>query len=223
MNQIFYLDKNYIEENMEICIIGATGLVGNHLLSKLKADDKITKIHAIARQEISGEKIQHYKLNEFHKIPNNVNWFVSCLGTTIKNAKSPQAFYDIDYNLNLEFALKAKNTNANFMIISSQGANSKSNFLYTKTKGELEDSLIKLDFNKLVIFRPSLLIGNRNEKRTLENIGIMTHKLLSPILPKKISKKMGTSVECLANKMLSQLHSSPKTEKQIVFINPDQI
>ncbi|MBN3519894.1 NAD-dependent epimerase/dehydratase family protein [Algoriphagus lutimaris] len=90
----------------------------------------------------------------------------SSLGTTIKQAGSKERFYQIDHDMVLEFATWAKNLGASkFLYVSSLSADPESSVFYSKVKGEVEQDLQKLDYSFLGIFRPSLLLGNRNEFR----------------------------------------------------------
>ena len=160
-------------------IAGATGLVGGSLLELLLQDDHYEKVISLQR----GQAILiHPKLVTIETdftdleeilLPIVTNVFC-CLGTTIKNAGSKEQFRKVDYIFPLALARCAAKANAaNFLIITSMGANASSNFFYNKVKGELEDQLALIkDIPTISVLRPSLLLGKRVEKRIGESVGI---------------------------------------------------
>jgi len=100
-------------------------------------------------------------------IPTTV--FVSGLGTTRKDAGSFESQRKIDFDLNLDLAKAAKAAGAKtYVLISSTGADSTSRFPYMKMKGELEDAVIEIGFERTVILRPGLIVGSREKTRLLE-------------------------------------------------------
>jgi uncharacterized protein YbjT (DUF2867 family) len=93
------------------------------------------------------------------------------LGTTIKKAKSKEAFRKVDYDYVIEAARLAKTSNVEkILVITAMGANSKSKFFYSRVKGDVEGTLQHLALNTVHIFRPSLLLGERKEFRAGEKI-----------------------------------------------------
>jgi uncharacterized protein YbjT (DUF2867 family) len=158
-------------------VLGATGLVGQKLVEKLTIDERYESILIINRREVNythpkiQEKVIDFdKINESIKQVNATDLFC-CVGTTIKTAGSQEAFRKVDFDIPVNFGKIAKrNEIQNFVIISSIGANSKSATFYSKVKGEVEDQLSALRIPHLTILRPSLLLGNRDEKRLGEGI-----------------------------------------------------
>jgi uncharacterized protein YbjT (DUF2867 family) len=109
-----------------------------------------------------------------------------CLGTTMKKAGSRSEFYKVDFNYPLQIAKAALSNQAKrFAIVSAMGANSSSLIYYNRVKGEIEGSLKQLNFESLLIFRPSLLVGERNEQRFGEKMGERLSKMLNPLIPAK--------------------------------------
>ncbi len=173
-------------------IIGATGLVGSQLLNFLIEDDRFSQINVFTRRStgLANSKIKEY-LVDFNNID---NWgkFVqgdvlfSCMGTTLKTAGSMENQYRIDYTYQFEVAeYAAKNGVVDYVLISSVGANAKSKVFYSRMKGELEHAVEKLGFRKTIILRPSILDGNRKEKRTAEVISIKVGRWLTKFIFKK--------------------------------------
>lgn len=93
-----------------------------------------------------------------------------CLGTTLREAGSKEAFVHADYTLVVDTALTAKKLGAtHFVVISSLGANAGSPFFYNKVKGKMEEALIAQKWEQLTIVRPSMLLGHRDERRFNES------------------------------------------------------
>lgn len=107
-----------------------------------------------------------------------------CLGTTIKKAGSQTAFRKVDQDYPLAFARIAKVRGTRvYSIITAMGSNPNSSIFYNRVKGEVEKSLDKLGFSSLVILRPSLLLGARNEFRLGEKIGSALMRIIAPLTP----------------------------------------
>lgn len=182
-------------------IIGATGLVGGQLLQELLKDNQFSEVLVLGRRSVN---IQHAKLTE-HLIdfdqPNAYGHLVqgdvlfSCLGTTLKKAGSKERQWKIDYDYQYEMAQAAqKNQVATYVLVSSSGANSKSKVFYSRMKGELEEAIQKLQFSRLLIFQPSLLLGDREEVRKGEKIGEFIGVFLTRYIMKKYKPIQGLEV-----------------------------
>jgi len=171
-------------------VIGATGLIGKLLVDKLLADNRYHTVKVFARKS-SG--INHPKLEEhivnFDEIENWKEHIIgdelfSAMGTTIKKSGSKEAQYKIDVTYQYEFAkAAAENEVKSYFLVSSSGANAKSKLFYMKIKGELEEKVRLLPFTKIRIFKPSLLLGERDEKRFGEKAAERILKIVVPIFP----------------------------------------
>lgn len=156
-------------------IAGYTGLVGREILGLLLNSHKYEKVIAVGRRKID---LEHPKLIQQAvdfdnlQLRSNVDDVFCCLGTTIKKAGSKEKFRNVDFQYPLNLAQEARNNGATaFILVSANGANKKSRFFYNKVKGELEEAVDKLGYEKLEIIRPSLLMGDRQESRLVEDIG----------------------------------------------------
>lgn len=166
-------------------IIGATGLVGKELVTTLLDSPEFSKVIVWVRTTMG---IQNPKFKEcfpdFEKldhepIPDGVDCIFCCLGTTIKKAKTKEAFRKVDYIYPLMLAENAKKHQIRqFLIISARGADESSRVFYSKTKGQLEMALKQLQLDSLTIFRPSLLLGKRQEFRVGEELAAFASKAL---------------------------------------------
>jgi uncharacterized protein YbjT (DUF2867 family) len=165
--------------NKTAIVIGATGLVGRQLVSQLIENSNFSTVTVLVRRST---KISHEKLNEvivdFDKLSSfsqaiKGDVLFSCMGTTIKQAKTQENQFKVDYTYQYETArIAAENNISTYVLVSSTGAKSSSRVFYSRIKGELEDAVIQLAFNRIKILRPSVLMGNRNEFRLGEKIGI---------------------------------------------------
>jgi uncharacterized protein YbjT (DUF2867 family) len=169
-------------------VIGATGLVGTALVKFLLADDSYQKVLVFARKKtgISHEKLQEH-LVDFAQPSNWKHLLVgdelfSCFGTTLKKAGSKEKQFEIDYTYVLQTAQAAmENGCTAWVIVSSIGSKANSSNFYLSMKGKLEDALWNLKPAHLLIHRPSILDGPRQEKRTGERLGLAIMRLLGHI------------------------------------------
>jgi len=190
-------------------IFGSSGLIGSYLLDLIVNDNNYSKIRLFVRSEPvnTSSKIEIIKTDfnnlENHKdsIAGDVCFF--CIGTTRKKTPDKNEYINIEYNLPIEVAKIAKSNSVNnFIYVSSIGANTNASGLYLKNKGRAEEELKKLNFSKLSIMRPSILLGNRKENRVCEKIGIIVMKTLSPLFLGKMKKYKPIKVENVAKTML---------------------
>jgi uncharacterized protein YbjT (DUF2867 family) len=157
-------------------MIGATGLVGSHLLRQLLADARFEKVIALGRKKTG---TAHQKLED-HAVDFDAPpaWSslvrgdvaFSALGTTRKQAGSLAAQKVVDHDYQLAFATAAAaNGVPAYVLVSSSSADPRSRIFYTRIKGELDRDVQKLGFERVRILRPSLL-GGRPEARGGERL-----------------------------------------------------
>lgn len=169
-------------------VLGATGLIGKNIVKLLIQDPAYTKIKLFVRRStgISDSRLEEH-IVDFNKIENwkaqvHGDELFSALGTTIKKAGSKEAQYKIDFTYQYEVAKTAsENGVAKYLLVSSLGANKDSSNFYLKIKGELDQKVRELSFKNIFIFRPSLLVGNREENRSGESIGAIFGKVIAII------------------------------------------
>lgn len=171
-------------------VIGATGLIGKHLTKLLLDNSAYSTVKVFVRRSlnISNPKLEEHVVN----FDDNTKWkdkitgdeLFSTMGTTIKKAGSKEAQYKIDFTYQYEFAkAAAENGVSSYFLVSSSSANAKSKMFYMRIKGELEEKVKLLPVNKIRIFRPSLLIGERDEKRFGEKAAERLLKIVVPLFP----------------------------------------
>lgn len=185
-------------------IIGASGLIGQELMKQLLADERFETVTVWVRKrlEVSDPKLIQ-QVVDFDALPqtweHSVDYVFCALGTTIKKAGSEAAQYKIDYEYVVNAAKACRqNKVSSFAVVSSLGANHTSSNFYIRTKGEMEQSLMEIGFNRLVIARPSLLLGDRQEFRLGEVIMTPLIKLFAPLLIGKLRKYRGVEASKVA-------------------------
>jgi len=188
-------------------VIGASGLVGQQMINQLLFHSEFDKIRIFVRRKTRfihpnlEENIIDFDQPESWKHLVQGDILFSTLGTTIKTVKTKQNQYKVDFTYQYEFAKAAsENGVPTYVLVSSMGANPKSLFFYSRMKGELEEAVKKLNFQKLLIFRPSILEGFRSEKRVGEKIGLVFMRFLTRFMFKKYKPTAGN---VLASKMIS--------------------
>lgn len=196
-------------------LVGASGLVGGELLSLLLDAKEYNKVIVFGRRSLN---LKHPKLDEIiidfeqldqYKESIRVNEVYCCLGTTIKKAKSKEAFkkVDVDYVLGLGKIAKEMGVEK-FLLISSMGANQQSVVFYSKMKGLVEEGLKGIGFNSLHIFRPSLLLGQRQEVRSGETAAAFLSKGLSFLLIGGLRKYKPIQAKVVAKGMYNAAQST---------------
>lgn len=216
---------------MIVLLAGASGLVGGHTLEFLLEDSSVTKIVALVRTSL---KIKHEKLLEIkadldhlEEIElrsfqlDHVDAALCALGTTIKKAGSQSEFKKVDCQFVLAIAAFARKYEAKkFAVVSALGADSRSAVFYNRTKGEMEEGLKKAAFETLTILRPSLLIGERKEKRPAEKFFIKISPVLNRTMIGPLKKYRGIEAKKVASHLARSIHTQ---ERGHVIIENDQM
>ncbi|MDN6856253.1 oxidoreductase [Pseudomonas sp. CAN2814] len=170
-----------------ILLAGATGLTGEHLLDRMLNEPTVKRVIAPARRQLA----EHPRLDNpvgplAELIPHlvqPVDTVFCCLGTTLKEAGSEEAFRNVDFDLPLALGERGLALGArHYIVVSALGADSQSSIFYSRVKGELEDALRQQGWQQLTIARPSLLLGQREEIRLAELLAAP----FSRILPGKL-------------------------------------
>ncbi len=199
--------------NITAILLGATGLTGYQLCKKLLEDDSFSKLVVLTRRKTG---LEHHKLQEeivnFDN-PDSYSQFVngdvlfSCMGTTLKKAGSKENQYKIDVTYQYDVAKIAKQNGVGaYSLVSSSGVNSKSSIFYPRIKGELEDKVKELNFDRCFIFQPSVLMGDRNEKRRGEAFAAKVVNFYAKFLP-FVRKYRGIDTSILAQSMINAFKS----------------
>ena len=191
-------------------IIGATGAVGREILEEVLEKEFYKKVYVLGRSSVTklmdNEKLEKIVVDfenlEFEtNILNNADVFAA-LGTTIKIAKTKENQRKIDLGYTINFAKMCEGRVKSFNVVSAIAANSRSKSFYSSLKGELEEQLQKMNLGTLRIYRPSLLIAKRVDKRMMEDFFIKLSPMLKFILHGKFKKYSPIEVELLGKEMV---------------------
>ncbi|WP_077045573.1 oxidoreductase [Pseudomonas sp. KK4] len=158
-----------------VLLAGATGLTGEHLLDRLLNEPTISRVLAPSRRPLAKHPHLENPVGDpamfLPQLSGRVDIAYCCLGTTIKQAGSEEAFRAVDLDMVVAFGKRAREMGARHLIvISALGADRRSSIFYNKVKGEMEHALRAQDWPQLTICRPSLLLGERTEPRLGEKV-----------------------------------------------------
>jgi uncharacterized protein YbjT (DUF2867 family) len=164
-------------DERQALLVGASGLVGGYCLQALLAEPAYSRIILLNRRALPAvsrprlvERIVDFEKPTAGDVAGSDDIFCA-LGTTIHKAGSQPAFRRVDLDYPLAAARLARQAGAKqFVLVSSVGADPASKNFYLRTKGELEQEIGKLGFPAVHIFRPSLLLGKREEFRSGERV-----------------------------------------------------
>lgn len=201
-------------------VVGATGLIGSQLVELLLSSSRYREVRVLVRKSLNNP---HPKLVEvlYNFSQPDATQVVGddvfcCLGTTIKQAGSKEAFYAVDHEYPLQIARFARqNGAAQYLIVTAMGASPDSAIFYNRVKGEVEKDLRTVGFNALHIFRPSLLLGDREERRLGEKIGEKVMRFFDPIMIGTLKKYRAIDSGKVAQAMLA----CASQEKTGVFVH----
>ncbi len=177
-------------------VFGGTGLVGRSLIDELIKNDNYGIIRVFTRNKVSYpgvQKVMNSTVDFEH--PESFSEQIKgddlyiCLGTTMKKAGSVKKMEEIDRELSVTLSKSARDNGVKRVaVVSSIGADRSSSSYYLRIKGEMEQQIMDIDFETIAIVRPSLLLGERNERRFGESAGKIIMKILGIFLFGKFRK-----------------------------------
>jgi uncharacterized protein YbjT (DUF2867 family) len=175
-------------------LVGATGLVGGHCLRLLLADPRYRRVVVLARRPLDRghgpEDTLELRVTDFDTLGTAdgadvpaVDDVYCALGTTIRAAGSREAFYRVDHDYPVTVARLAREAGATrFALVSSIGASPTARNYYLRMKGETERDVAAVGYECVELFRPSMLLGRRAERRPREAVGMAVMRAASPLL-----------------------------------------
>ena len=198
-----------MENEKSALVVGATGLVGSDLVKLLVEDEFYSKVKLLVRHapEMTSPKLEVI-IDDFQNLDRlgkklQADHVYCCLGTTMKKAGSKDKFYQVDFHYPLEIAKASQQEGAvQFFLVSAMGADVKSKIFYNRVKGEIEVAVSSIPFQGVNIFRPSLLLGDRKEKRLGEGIAKWISHLVSFLMVGSLKKYKAIEAKEVASGML---------------------
>jgi uncharacterized protein YbjT (DUF2867 family) len=196
-------------------LFGATGFIGSQLLPMLLASADYDRVTIVVRRD---RGLAHAKLvtlvGDLDALPAlvgriEVDDVFIALGTTKAKVPDEAAYYRIDHDYPVQAAAVAQARGATgVLLVSAVGANEGSSVFYLRTKGETERDIIALGIARTHIFRPSQLLGRRDEKRPLERFVIAVWPVIDWLLVGPARKYRGIAGAEVARAMLSAAKDS---------------
>ena len=202
-------------------LLGATGLTGGILLQILLNDPQYEKIILFSRSsvKIKNSKIEEHLVDLFqlekYKEQFKADQVFCCIGTTKSKTPNEETYRKIDYGIPVTAAKLCKeNGISTFAVISALGANPDSRMFYNKVKGEMQRDVLAQKIKNNYIFQPSLISGDRSEKRFFENIGKQAMKILNYAMIGPLKKYRSIHPETVARAMI--IVSNKGYEKSVI-------
>ena len=196
-------------------ILGATGLTGSHLLELLLEDPNYELVKVFTRRKLPNI---HPKLEEHvidllelskHADKFSADVVFCCIGTTKAKTPNKQLYRAVDYGIPVEAAKLCKQNNINsFIAISAIGANAESKIFYNRLKGEMERDVLAQQIKHTQLLQPSLIVGNRDEKRLGEDLSKRFMKLFGFLIPARYKMIEGKTIA----QAMVQLAGKPRKE-----------
>lgn len=175
---------------MKLLLVGATGLVGRHVLEVALADARVDQVIVVARRPLSPHPKMRALEVDFDHLPDTADWWhadavICTLGTTMR-AASQAAFRRVDHDYPLAVArLAHRHGTPAYVLNSALGADPASRIFYNRVKGEVEQALAGVGFASLTYVRPGLIGGSRDEFRFGERLLVSALNVARPVLPAK--------------------------------------
>jgi uncharacterized protein YbjT (DUF2867 family) len=199
---------------LNVVMMGATGAVGGHALQQLMQMDQVKKITTLGRhivQAEDSEQLHQYKIDILN--PSSYENYIGehevaicTLGVGQPSKVSQADFLRIDKQAVLDFASACKRSGvSHFELLSSVGASAKSSSFYLRSKGELINELKALDFDRLSIFQPSMILTPTNRYGKMHGIMLTIWPYLNPLLIGSLRKYRGILVEILGQSMAKNM------------------
>jgi uncharacterized protein YbjT (DUF2867 family) len=198
---------------MKLFMLGSSGLVGSTCYSKLLLEKSPPEIVTFTRRRLNllggTERVSDLKDLASQMSDLEADTAFCAIGTTIKKAKTRAAFEEIDLNLPLRFAVAAKARGVeNFHLLTALGADAASKQYYLRIKGLVENEVKTLGFRSLHIYRPSLLLGHRQDFRLGEELAAGLYRRFEGLYPKALNKYRPIEVDKLSSFIIRKLQEN---------------
>ena len=189
-----------------IVMLGATGAVGGHtarILAGLPGLERLSLLGRRPAEGLAGGPIEQHVIDilapaSYQDLLAGHRTAICALGVGEPSKMSKAEFVRIDRDAVLDFAAACKQAGVrHFEILGSVGANATSFSFYLRTKGQLEEALKALGFERLSLFQPSMILTPTNRYGVLQAITLFTFPFLRPLLAGPLRKYRGIRVDRL--------------------------
>lgn len=197
-----------------VVMMGATGAVGGQALKALLAMDKVAQVTLLGRRAVEGvddARVVQHKVDVFETDTYSAHLkghqvAICALGVGEPSKMSKEDFVRVDKTAVLLFARACKEAGVkHFELLASVGADAGSASFYLRTKGELEEELKALEFDRLSLFHPSMILTPTNRYGVTQAITLKVWPHLSPVLAGPLKRFRGIEVEVLGASMAKNI------------------
>ncbi|KAL4225734.1 Oxidoreductase htatip2 [Mactra antiquata] len=212
-------NEAFREKKQTAIVLGYTGETGRVLVRMLAKEKLFSKVTLVGRREIDlskdgvGTEFEQ-KLVDFEKLDDHAEAFQGhdvgfwCLGTT-RGKSGVEGFKKVDYDYVLKTAELAKSGGLrHFQFMSTYGADQNASTLYSRTKGQVEEALKVMHFEKLSIFRPAVLMVDREESRPVEAVARFVLKPIAKLFPTAITVPIEYVAKAMINAAVTPSHDN---------------
>jgi uncharacterized protein YbjT (DUF2867 family) len=193
-----------------IVFLGASGAVGSIALENLLKFSEINKLLLLGRSKLNvtdSENMDQQLIDvsdsaTYEDYIHDFEIAICTLGVGEPSKISKDDFVKIDKTAVLDFAIACKENGVkHFQLLSSVGVSATSKSFFLRTKGELIEALEELQFERLSIFQPSMILTPTNRYGLSQAIILKVWPLLDFLLQGKARKYRGIKVDELGKAM----------------------
>jgi uncharacterized protein YbjT (DUF2867 family) len=216
--------KNEVKSSTNVVMMGASGAVGGATLRHLMLDSNVGKITLLNRRELETELTSNVT-QKIVDVENPIDYTLAvagnecaicCLGVGQPSKVSPEDFKRIDYTAALNFAKACKEAGVkHFQLLSAVGANASASYFYLRSKGQLQNDVVALGFERVSFFQPSMILTPTNRYDFLQGVMLATWPTISKVMMGGLSKYRGIEVDHLG-KAIAKNSSTAKSGVEIL-------
>ncbi len=212
-------------DSLSVVMIGATGAVGGHVVETLVGRDNLKQLTLLGRRPVEGvtsEVVRQHAIDIFD--PSTYEAYLSghrtaicTLGVGEPTKTSRHDLVKIDKTAVLDFATACKVAGVrHFELLGSVGSNSRSCSFFLRTKGELQDGLRALDFERLSLFQPSMILTPTNRYGLSQALTLAVWPYLTPVLAGGLRIYRGIRVDMLGRAIANNI-TKGKVGTEVLF------
>lgn len=216
------IESEPMSNSFKVVMIGGTGAVGTECLKQLLGMESVTHITLLGRRE--HDSLSHPKLSQhvvelgseetYKTLISGHNVAICTLGVGEPSKASKEVFLRIDKQIPADFARHCKSSGIkHFSLLSSVGVDANSRSFFLRTKGELELELMALNFEKLSLFHPSMILTPTNRYGFSQALTLAVWPLLKPVLAGPLRKMRGVEVQRLGQAIALNLETQKSAKK----------
>ena len=198
-------------------MLGATGAVGNQTALALAAHPSVSQLTLLGRRPtanvtgavVAQRTVDIFDATSYDGVLTGHDAAICTLGVGQPSQMSKDEFIKIDRDAVITFATACKHTGVrHFTLLSSVGVDATSSSLYLRTKGELEQALIALRFERLSLFHPSMILTPTNRYGFSQAVTLAVFPWLQPVLLGPLRKFRGINVDTLGKAIALNVFTS---------------